>query len=106
MLKGFRGKISNSETILCTALASKNYLIKSVILTNNSSSTNIAFDLYVTSGSEDYLLAPKGLSLFAGETFISDVEVFINAKDSLRAIITTGSGSLLDYNVLAEIMNK
>lgn len=108
MLYNFKGKITDKESTLVSAPKDKKYLIKSLIILNNSGVSGIMFDLYIRYGIKlSQYISPKNLVLNDKETFVMDYGLVLESGDSLRSILTipqifTTANSFLDFNITVE----
>lgn len=89
------GQLGSSTATLYTTPSSTTTIIKSIVLCNTDSSTR-TINLYVNTGS-DRRITPKDLSLGAGELFIIDEVITLEATHLIRG--AASSATVVDYTI-------
>ena len=89
------GQLASSKETLYTTLANTQAIVKSVTLTNTSSSV-VKVNLYVQrDGSNSRRICPKDMELAAGYTYTDDKVHTLEAADLVEG--DANAGSTVDY---------
>jgi hypothetical protein len=111
-MENFLGKISSKLTLLCATPIDKTYTIKSIIITNNTTDTDVTLDIFISVNDITYYIAPRNLTLNNKETFVFEGDLFLDKNSFLRAkiISATKEGkilssclNILDFIVMANV---
>ena len=72
----------------------KAQIVKSVRLVNKHASLPVTLNVYVNSGGTpaEKMISPQNLSLGAGQMYVDDSEIALEATHKLKVVVTTGTG--------------
>src|SRR5688572_1797657 len=77
-------------------IAGKAQIVKSMRFANTSASTAVTLNVYFTrSTGPDRQIGPKNLSIPAGQVYVDDSEITLEAGDRIRGSVSTGGA--VDY---------
>ena len=87
------GQLAIATGTLYTVPASTTTIVKTIILTNSDASSRTV-NIYLNSGTHRRI-TPKELTLGAGETYIIDEVLTLEATDTIRG--DASAGTVVDY---------
>ena len=72
----------------------KAQIVKSMRIVNKHATDPVTLNIYVNSGGDptEKLVSPQNLSLAAGQMYVDDSEIVLEATHKLKVAVTTGTG--------------